>query len=149
METIVKIKAEDLNLPLEAEFLHRSPDLLLGTTAFMQAAGQLDEIGDFNEKERHEWLKEEWNEYVKAIVKGDEVEMVDGLLDIMVVAWGTLLQRYGYEWTRALAHEVTRSNLDKVGPGMTRRADGKVQKPEDWQGPDIAGVLTRFYAANA
>lgn len=123
-------------------------DLLTATFAFMQRAGQLEKIGDFNHLERHEWLKEEWNEYVTAVVKRDEVEMIDGLLDIIVIAWGTLLQRYGDQWTTLFANEVARSNLDKVGPGMTRRPDGKVQKPADWRGPDIAGVLAAFKSVN-
>lgn len=146
-ERIVEIEASNL-IPPVGHNIHAQPDLLMATTAFMQKAGQLDRIGDFNADERHSWLKEEINEYMKARSEGDEVEMVDGLLDIIVIAWGTLLQRYGYEWARMLANEVARSNLDKVGPGMIVREDGKVQKPEDWRGPNIMGVLAAFRAAN-
>lgn len=128
--------------------LYSTPDLLMATAAFMQQAGQLKYVGDFNDVERHDWLTEEIEEYDLAWMHENEVEMVDGLLDIIVIAWGTLLQRYGVEWTRALANEVARSNLDKVGPGMTIREDGKVQKPADWRPPDIAGVLAAFRAAN-
>lgn len=144
----MKRSADSLIPPLGVA-IHDTPDLLMATTAFMQAAGQLDHVGDFNADERHDWLKEEINEYIRAVVNKDEAEMVDGLLDIIVIAWGTLLQRYGYEWARLLANEVARSNMDKVGPGMTRREDGKVQKPADWKPPRIAEVLASFYSVNS
>lgn len=43
-----------------------------------------------------------------------------------------------------LLEEVDRSNLAKFGPGGRRREDGKWVKPDDWQPPDIKGVLQKL-----
>lgn len=144
----MKIKAEDLKGPPLEMLPPAYSDLLISTTMFMIRAGQLNEVGDFNDEARHRWLEEEWQEYVIARAGEDEIEIIDGLLDIIVIAWGTLVQRYGEEWARVFAHEVSRSNLDKVGPGMTMRPDGKVQKPDDWVGPRIKEALAAFRSAN-
>jgi predicted HAD superfamily Cof-like phosphohydrolase len=40
-------------------------------------------------------------------------------------------------------NEVMDANDRKCGPGARVRADGKLLKPIDWRGPDIAGVLAR------
>jgi predicted HAD superfamily Cof-like phosphohydrolase len=39
--------------------------------------------------------------------------------------------------------EVMDANDRKCGPGARVRADGKLLKPIDWRGPDVAGVLAR------
>lgn len=151
----MNIKAQDLKgpafdvlAPLSDEDNGVVPDLLMATTIFMIRAGQLSEVGDFNEQERHAWLEEEWQEYVIARAGEDEALMIDGLLDIIVIAWGTLIQRYGEQWARVFANEVARSNLDKVGSNMTKRPDGKVQKPDGWVAPRIEEVLAAFRKAN-
>lgn len=93
---------------------------------------------------RKDLLREEVKEYFDAEDGNDLIEVVDGLLDIIVIAWGTLLSYVGEDRARLAAHEVARSNLSKVdgslGP-IVRRTDGKVLKPEGWTGPDILGAL--------
>lgn len=93
---------------------------------------------------RRELLREEYKEYRDGEVANDIVEIVDGLLDTIVIAWGTLLAYVGEGKARAAAAQVARSNLSKVdgslGP-IVRREDGKLLKPEGWTPPDIAGVL--------
>ncbi|AEK07531.1 hypothetical protein SEND513_87 [Mycobacterium phage Send513] len=93
---------------------------------------------------RKDLLREEVKEYFDAEDGNDLIEIVDGLLDIIVIAWGTLLSYVGEDRARLAAHEVARSNLSKVdgslGP-IVRRTDGKILKPEGWTGPDILGAL--------
>lgn len=125
-------------------------NLLDGTAQFMKLAGQLDEsyfaddVNDPSRKLRWDMLFEEFKEYRDAESASDPVETLDGLLDIIVIAWGTALKYYGEGVAKAGAAEVVRSNLSKVdgslGP-IVRREDGKILKPQGWTPPDIAGVL--------
>ena len=125
-------------------------NILDATELFMVKAQQLNEIG-FNEvfwsdperRLRRKLLTEEYNEYRTAENQSDLVEIVDGLLDVIVIAWGTILKYVGPEKAKAAAREVYLSNLKKVlGEGLPIfREDGKVIKPEGWEPPNIAGVL--------
>lgn len=105
-----------------------------------EAKQELQELRDF----RMELIREELNEYLKAEDEDDLVEVIDGLLDIIVVAWGTILSYIGEKKAYEAAWEVAVSNLTKVngslGP-IARREDGKVLKPEGWRAPNIAGVI--------
>jgi predicted HAD superfamily Cof-like phosphohydrolase len=130
-----------------------SPDILTGTRLFMEASGQsIATTPAFPDADtrtlRRSLLCEELGEYITAEAHDDLVEVVDGLLDIIVVAHGTLLSYIGPEAAEAAAAEVTRSNLDKIVDGVVlRRKDGKVRKPPEWRGPDIAGVLQQHGGA--
>jgi predicted HAD superfamily Cof-like phosphohydrolase len=122
-----------------------TPNLLDGTTEFMERAGQLDadpNYGDAKLRElRRHLLEEEYREYRQAETYSNLVETVDGLLDVIVIAWGTLLSYVGEDKAKAAAAEVVRSNLDKVRGDIRRRPDGKILKPEGWTPPDIAGAI--------
>ncbi len=128
------------------------------TQAFMEAAHQLEDIGFYdaehpNRKTRRRMMfgKEgEANEcYFADVRDNDLVEVVDGLLDMIVVAWGSLYKFVGPVIAAECAVEVNRSNLDKVngkhGPIIWDGEPGKskVKKPEGWRGPDIEGILRR------
>ena len=126
------------------------PNILDGTQLFMEKAGQLDEIGfperwaDDLRRLRRNLLQEEVGEYRDAEVHNDLIEVVDGLLDVIVVAWGTLLAYVGPDKAKAAAAQVVKSNLSKViGEGLPiKDAAGKVQKPDQYIAPNIRGVLT-------
>jgi predicted HAD superfamily Cof-like phosphohydrolase len=123
------------------------PNLLDGTTEFMrlarQPAGEWEytTAADITQLRalRMDLLAEEYSEYLNAERASDLVEIVDGLLDVIVIAWGTLISYIGEERAKAAAAEVVRSNLSKViGDGLPIfREDGKVLKPESWQPPNI------------
>lgn len=126
-------------------------NILDATEQFMKAAGQLNDPSSFGSSEdalrmlRRTLMDEEVEEYYeKGEFQNDPVETLDGLLDIIVIAWGTALAYFGPEKAKAAAAEVVRSNMSKIdgtlGP-MIKREDGKVLKPEGWTPPDIAGVL--------
>ena len=127
------------------------PSLFQGTLELMVAGGQLNEIcfppryGDPARAFRRELLESEYREYVDDGEElNDPVEVADGLLDIIVVAWGSLLSYFGPDKARAMADEVTRSNLDKIngkhGP-IIKRGDGKILKPEGWVGPQLRNII--------
>lgn len=135
-----------------------SSNLPDATQRFMQLAGQLEDEpvlstdhsmgpshwNDTDRKLRLDLIAEEYAEYTDAEFVNNHVEILDGLLDIIVIAWGTALKYFGPEKAKAAAAEVARSNLSKVdgtlGP-IQLRSDGKILKPEGWTPPDIEGVL--------
>ena len=86
---------------------------------------------------RAELIREEAKETVDAILRGDLVEAIDGLCDILAVVYGTAAE-FGIDLA-PFWDEVHRTNMAKAGGPV--RADGKRLKPEGWQPPDIAGVL--------
>jgi predicted HAD superfamily Cof-like phosphohydrolase len=86
-------------------------------------------------------IREEADEFARAVADGDLPEMVDALCDLLYVTYGAAVD-LGVDLEPFFA-EVHRSNMAKVGG--RRRADGKWLKPEGWQPPDIAGLLRRLY----
>lgn len=82
-------------------------------------------------------ITEEVGELVRAIAKQDLVESVDAVVDLIYVAVGTL-DRWGVDFD-AVWEEVHRSNMAKVGG--KKDAAGKLQKPEGWEPPDVAGAM--------
>ena len=73
---------------------------------------------------RIDFLREELDETEAALVSMDSEEIVDGLIDLCVVAIGTL-DAFGVDPYKAW-DEILRANLsNEVGV-----------KPEDWEGPD-------------
>ena len=84
------------------------------------------------------FIQEELNETGAALRTGDSEEVVDGLIDIMVVALGTL-DLFGVNADRAW-QEVAASNITKeVGVKASRPNPlglPDLIKPEGWVGPD-------------
>tara|TARA_R100000734_G_C3287627_1_gene80019 strand:+ start:240 stop:647 length:408 start_codon:yes stop_codon:yes gene_type:complete len=86
---------------------------------------------------RIDFLQEELSETEAALVNMDAEEIVDGLIDLCVVAIGTL-DAFGVDPYKAW-DEVLKANLAKVGvkperPNPLGLPD--LIKPEDWEGPD-------------
>jgi predicted HAD superfamily Cof-like phosphohydrolase len=84
-------------------------------------------------------IAEEASETIEAIRAGDLVGALDGLCDLLYVAYGTAVS-FGVD-LEPFFDEVHASNMAKVG--AERRADGKVLKSADWQPPRIAELLER------
>lgn len=127
-------------------------DLLSATETFMTKAKQLPSQGfpvswrnSPLRELRAEMLREEYEEYIDfGESQDDPVEIADGLCDIIVVAWGTMLAYFGPEVSKAIAVEVIRSNLSKVDGSLgdtVFATGGKVMKPQGWTEPDVRGVL--------
>lgn len=86
---------------------------------------------------RMELLKEEYDETVEAYKNGDAEEFVDGLVDLVVIALGTL-HLSGVSANEAWS-EVFRANMTKVRgvkPGREQSGGFDVYKPEGWVAPD-------------
>ena len=86
---------------------------------------------------RAELIREEARETVEAIERGDLVEAIDGMCDILAVVYGTAAE-FGINLA-PFWDEVHRTNMAKKDGPV--REDGKRLKPEGWQPPDIAGLL--------
>ena len=87
---------------------------------------------------RIDFLKEELEETESALVNMDAEEIVDGLIDLCVVAIGTL-DAFGVDAHKAW-DEILKANLAKE-PGVKPERPNPLGlpdliKPEGWEGPD-------------
>ena len=91
---------------------------------------------------RQSWLEEEVGETYAAHMKGSLPDFVDGLIDTIYIALGTLVE-LGVD-AQVLFDEVHRANMRKVqaGPGE------KIKKPVGWVGPDMLAALARATIRN-
>jgi len=90
---------------------------------------------------RYDFLKEELNEGFEAIERGDNEEIVDSLIDIIVVAIGTL-DLFDVDIDEAWNQVLTANMNKKVGikPGRPNPLGlPDLIKPEGWTGPDHTG----------
>lgn len=89
-------------------------------------------------KLRLRMLNEEHTETINAYLQGDSEEVVDGLIDLIVIAVGTL-DIFGVDVEKAW-DEVHRANMSKkvgVKPGRPNPLGlPDLIKPSGWQGPD-------------
>jgi len=117
---------------------------------FMLASGQTLNIN--NEEQAHLYhrlINEEYNEFIVARNKKDEVETLDACFDMMWVIIGYMLSK-GYDVEGAW-DEGARSNLAKIDTltgKVTKREDGKVLKPEGWKKPDFSKYTLKTLALN-
>lgn len=87
-------------------------------------------------------IEEEAAETVEAIRRGDLVEAIDGLCDLLCVTYGAAAE-FGIDLA-PFWDEVHRTNMAKVGGPV--RDDGKRLKPPGWRPPDITGILAALAA---
>ena len=80
----------------------------------------------------------EASEFIEAADRGDFVEMVDALADLLVVVYGAAVEM-GVDLEPVFA-EVHRSNMSKDG-GID--AGGKILKGPGFRPPDILGELIK------
>ena len=87
---------------------------------------------------RIDFLREELDETEAALVSMDAEEIVDGLIDLCVVAIGTL-DAFGVDPYKAW-DEILRANLSKEVGVKPERPNPMglpdLIKPKDWEGPD-------------
>ena len=98
---------------------------------------QLNKFLDF----RFDFLQEEIDEGRKAIAEKNPEEIVDSLVDLIVVAVGTL-DLFGVNFDEAW-YEVLRANMSKeVGINSNRKNElglPDLIKPKEWQAPSHEG----------
>ncbi len=103
----------------------------------------------FNEDQYRMYLNlivEECKELSEALEKDDKKEMLDALTDILVVTIGAI-NSAGFDGEGAW-NEVMRTNFAKIDPTtgkVSKRADGKVLKPLDWQPPELEKYLQKTW----
>ncbi len=93
---------------------------------------------------RCDFIQEELDELRLAIENKDYPEMIDGLVDICVVAKGSAVLmgvRWGRHW-----NEVMRANMEKEPGEQSKRPGMKhdLVKPEGWCGPNHLAVLSGY-----
>lgn len=88
-------------------------------------------------------IEEEAREFRDATEQGDWLEMVDALVDLLYVTFGTAVEM-GVDLT-PFFDEVHAANMRK----LPAAGGGKSLKPVDWQEPDHARVYKDFYGAKA
>jgi len=86
--------------------------------------------------------------HMGAITRADREELLDGFVDLAWVGLGGATS-LSCDAGGAVA-EVARANLDKYPGGVaTRDANGKIQKPASWRGPNLQPFVQypeeRFY----
>lgn len=96
-------------------------------------------------RSRANFIKEELEELQDAIERGDFLEVIDALVDIVVVVKGTAAM-LGLRWDRHW-QEVYRSNMSKERGNNPKRPDLKEDliKPEGWMGPDHLAILSKYF----
>jgi predicted HAD superfamily Cof-like phosphohydrolase len=67
--------------------------------------------------------------------------VADAQADLLyVVTWASLA--WGFPIPLVM-DEVQRANMDKFGPGSWKDENGKVRKPEGWEGPDLIPLMAK------
>jgi len=117
--------------------------------AFHEAFGINNEsapVGAVDEKTyalRYELMREENEEYLEAVQKGDLVEIADALGDMMYILCGTILSHGLQDVIEDVFEEIQRSNMSKLDENgePIYREDGKVLKGKNYFRPNIKNVL--------
>ena len=89
-------------------------------------------------------IKEELEELEVAYSAGDNVEMLDALIDILVVTIGAI-HSAGFDGEAAWK-EVMSTNFAKIDRDtgkVQKREDGKVLKPVGWTAPELAPFIKK------
>lgn len=91
---------------------------------------------------RHSILQEEVTELLNASIRGDLVEVADGIADCLYILFGTAHEFGIAHKLPAIFAEVHASNMSKLVDGKPMlREDGKVMKPEGYRKPDLKGLV--------
>ena len=89
-------------------------------------------------------IDEEVQELKLAVERGDTVEQLDALLDIIVVTIGAI-HSAGHDgeggWKEVMSTNFAK--IDKETGKVRKREDGKVLKPLGWKPPDLKSYLRK------
>ncbi len=104
-----------------------------------------DKLGAERVAARAEWMQEEVREFMAAQTMLDQA---DAIIDLLYFAFGTLVEM-GVSCPYTLFKAVHEANMAKLWPdGKPHyRDDGKVRKPEGWEGPEP--VLQKILMGNS
>lgn len=116
--------------------------LKFGFHARTSGEAGVDFSGDFL-RFRQRFLEEEMQELDQGILDNDSAKVVDALIDLCVVAIGTLDLGIGRHNTELAWNEVLRANMSKERrENPTRHGSGGFDliKPDGWKGPNYSKV---------
>ena len=89
-------------------------------------------------------IDEEVAELKLAVERGDNVEQLDALLDILVVTIGAI-HSAGHDgeggWKEVMSTNFAK--IDKETGKVRKREDGKVLKPLGWVAPNLTPFITK------
>ena len=112
---------------------------------FMTACDQTVNI--FNKEQFNLYtslIDEECTELAEAIEDHDKLEILDALIDILVVTIGAIHSMGANAegaWKEVMATNFAK--IDKETGKVRKREDGKVLKPLNWIGPDLAPFIEK------
>ena len=112
---------------------------------FMRACDQT--VGEYDSSQYNLYcnlISEEFSELEQARANNDQVEQLDALIDIIVVAVGAI-HSAGFDADGAWK-EVMKTNfakIDKDTGKVRKRDDGKILKPLGWQAPQLAQFISK------
>ena len=95
-------------------------------------------ISEENAKLYLSLIKEEFEELMEANRNNDDLERLDGCMDLIWVTIGFCIAK-GYN-VKGAWEEVANSNLKKINKEtgkVIKNHNGKVMKPEGWTPPDL------------
>ena len=100
-------------------------------------------IGEAKGILRYNLMKEENEEYLKAVQHNDLVEIADALGDMLYILCGTIIEHGLQHKIEAIFNEIQRSNMSKLGENgePIYREDGKVLKGPHYFKPDFEKIL--------
>ena len=106
---------------------------------FMRACDQSVDGSDQNQYKMYlKLIDEEVQELKEAVERGDTVEQLDALLDIIVVTIGAI-HSAGHDgeggWKEVMSTNFAK--IDKETGKVRKREDGKVLKPVGWVPPNL------------
>ncbi|MCY4562022.1 MAG: nucleoside triphosphate pyrophosphohydrolase family protein [Flavobacteriaceae bacterium] len=95
---------------------------------------------------RHRLMKEETQEYFQAASKGDLVETVDALGDMLYILCGTIICHGCQDLIEDVFKEIHRSNMSKLDENGNPiyRKDGKVLKGPGYSPPKLAEIVQKY-----
>lgn len=74
--------------------------------------------------------------YQGAILRCDREELLDGAIDVLVVTTGSMIYQTP-AYNNAVACVLDANDAKAPGGVVTRDADGKIQKPDNWVRPNL------------
>lgn len=100
-------------------------------------------LGNAKNKLRYDLMKEENEEYLKAVQEDDLAEIADALGDMLYILCGTILEHGLQHKIESVFDEIQRSNMSKLGADGQPifREDGKVIKGPVYSKPDFTEIL--------
>lgn len=92
---------------------------------------------------RYKLMREENEEYLEAVEKGDLIEVADAMGDMLYILCGTILSHGMQDVIEEVFDEIQRSNMSKLGEdgNPIYREDGKVLKGPHYFRPNIKAIL--------